>query len=124
MAPLPACCSSQRRAPASGLATRSQFSHDLGDDFRLLGGANQGGAGAELDLPDMVTLSIRQAIAPNMRLLGTIEWPNWSRFQELQLTGTVTALPAIPANWSDGWFFSLGGEYDLNPGKTLRAGVA
>jgi long-chain fatty acid transport protein len=107
-----------------GLGYRSQFSHDLNDDIRFLGGANQGGAGAELNLPDILTLSIRQAIAPNMRLLGTIEWPNWSRFHELQLTCTVPAIPAISANWSDGWFFSLGGEYDLNPGKTLRAGVA
>jgi long-chain fatty acid transport protein len=28
------------------------------------------------------------------------------------------------ANWSDGWFFSLGGECDLNLGMALRAGVA
>ena len=30
----------------------------------------------------------------------------------------------MPANWSDGWFFSVGGEYDYSPVLTLRSGVA
>lgn len=111
-----------------GLGYRSQLSHDLEGDLFLYtpGGLVASGANADLELPDIVTLSIRQAVAPNMRLLGTVEWTNWSRFQELRVTdsaGTPLLRP-IPANWSDGWFFSLGGEYDLNPAMTLRAGGA
>lgn len=107
-----------------GLGWRSQLTHTLEGDFAFSGGGFVPGAKADLDLPDIVTLSLRQAIAPNMRLLGTIEWTNWSRFKELKLENTTPALPAIPANWSDSWFFALGGEYDMQPGVTLRAGVA
>jgi long-chain fatty acid transport protein len=28
------------------------------------------------------------------------------------------------ANWDDGWFFSIGGEYDYSPYLTLRSGIA
>jgi long-chain fatty acid transport protein len=107
-----------------GLGYRSQLSHELDGRFSFAGGPFQSGVTADLDLPDIVTLSIRQAIAPNMRLLGTVEWSQWSRFEELVLKGAAQPLNAIPANWSDGWFFALGGEYDLNPGMTLRTGIA
>lgn len=108
-----------------GLGWRSQLTHDLEGDFRLAGTpAFQRNAGAELNLPDIVTLSLRQSIAPNMRLLGTVEWTNWSRFKSLEVTNIATPIPVqFDANWSDSWFFSLGGEYDMGPGTTLRAGV-
>lgn len=105
-----------------GIGYRSQLTHDLEGDFstHTQGGVFRTSASAELNLPDIVTLSIRQSIAPNMRLLGTVEWSNWSRFKDLTLPEVGLT---VPANWSDGWFFSVGGEYDLNPGMTLRAGI-
>lgn len=124
-----------------GLGYRSQLSHDLEGRFRTgaVGASIEADAG--VDLPDIVTLSLRQSISPTTRLLGTVEWSNWSRFKDLTLTSTgsgtvlvpapaVIGLPAgvelasIPANWSDGWFFSIGGEHDINPGLTVRAGIA
>lgn len=125
-----------------GLGYRSQLTQNLEGSFYTLGSPLTGGltlqADAEVDveLPDIVTLSMRQAIAPNMRLLGTVEWSHWSRFEELRVVAkgvgvTVLGLAVpgatiatIPANWEDGWFFSLGGEYDLPSLGTLRAGVA
>lgn len=109
-----------------GLGYRSQIDHELSGTFKLatpLAVLRFPNASADIDLPDIVTLSLRQALAPNMRLLGTVEWSNWSRFKELRLVG-VPGLGPIETNWSDGWFFSVGGEYDMNPGMTLRAGVA
>jgi len=106
-----------------GLGYRSQLSHEMEGEFSLAGGPYQRGVTGDLDLPDIVTLSIRQAIAPNMRLLGTVEWSNWSRFKELVLENSNPPVE-IDANWSDGWFFALGGEYDVSPGMTLRTGVA
>lgn len=108
-----------------GLGYRSQLSHELDGKFSFMGGPSQRGVKADLDLPDIVTLSLRQAIAPNMRLLGTVEWSNWSRFKKLELENSGAPIPIdIEANWSDGWFFALGGEYDYMPGWTVRAGVA
>ena len=108
-----------------GLGYRSQLSHELEGRFSFAGGPYQRGVNADLDLPDIVTLSIRQAIAPNMRLLGTIEWSNWSRFKKLELENEIALVPVeFDSNWSDGWLFALGGEYDYAPGWTVRAGVA
>jgi long-chain fatty acid transport protein len=95
-------------------------------------------AEADVELPDIVALSFQQAIAPNMRVMGTVEWTNWSDFKELRLIarerGTNPAaigatassgdtLAVIEANWDDGWFFSLGGEYDYSSAMSFRAGI-
>lgn len=129
-----------------GLGYRSQLTHKLEGDFGTVGTPLRIDGEVELNLPDIVTLSFRQAITPQARVMGTVEWSHWSRFQELRVEAannglTIfdinprTGLPAsttttgqtiatIDANWADGWFFSLGGEYDLNARTTLRAGVA
>lgn len=106
-----------------GLGWRSQLTHDLEGDFETVGQPEKS-AEAKLELPDIVTLSLTQTIAPNMRLLGTIEWTNWSRFESLRLDIAGAPDVTIPANWSDGWFFALGGEYDHGERLTLRAGAA
>jgi long-chain fatty acid transport protein len=109
-----------------GLGWRSSLSHDLDGHFRappLLGGTDAVGT---VDLPDIVTLSVRQEINPRTRLLGTVQWENWSEFKQLKLTGDFTPLGnsiATPANWDDSWYFSVGGEYDYTPALTLRTGV-
>jgi long-chain fatty acid transport protein len=107
-------------------------------------------AEAELKLPDIVTLSIAQALTPNLRAMATVEWSNWSRLESLDLiaastgnaliastrsgavpgansTGEVsagTALGSISTKWEDGWFFALGLEYDVSKQLTVRAGGA
>lgn len=109
-----------------GLGWRSQLTQNLEGTFVAgnLGGARFSGE-VDIELPDIVTLSFRQSIRPDLRLLGTIEWSNWSRFEDLTVTGGPTGtLASIPTNWEDGWFFSLGGEYDMHDWLTLRAGVA
>src|SRR5690606_365526 len=61
---------------------------------------------------------------PNLRLMGSVEWTYWSRLKELRVEPKLGDDVIIRTNWSDGWFFALGGEYDYNPWLTLRAGVA
>ena len=99
--------------------------------------------GAKLETPEMVTLSLRQDISPSVRFLATAEWTNWSRFGDVPITarsdGTITllatgsdvlfvkngdALEPIHFNWQDGWFGAIGGEFDVTPSLTLRAGAA
>jgi long-chain fatty acid transport protein len=83
-------------------------------------------------------------VAPNARVLATVEWTNWSRFGGLEVvasapgnainkagagnpTGAVAtggSVGVISAPWSDGWFFSGGLEYDVSPALTIRAGGA
>jgi long-chain fatty acid transport protein len=139
-----------------GLGWRSQLSQDLDGAFINTPGTSAVGlrtvdAKATIELPNIVTLSLRQAVTSNTRVLGTVEWSQWSRLKELRVvsdgtspsvlaggviipttTGNAstagavpgTVIGVLPANWSDGWFFALGGEYDVNKQLTVRAGGA
>ncbi|MBN9246377.1 MAG: outer membrane protein transport protein, partial [Hyphomicrobium sp.] len=114
-----------RQGTTIGLGYRSQMTHDLEGSFagRLTGGTGVPGV-VSITLPDIVTLSARQVVTPTTRLLGTIEWTNWSVFKNLPLSLPGGNQLSVPANWHDGWFFSVGGEYDYSPLLTLRSGVA
>jgi long-chain fatty acid transport protein len=83
-------------------------------------------ASAGLTLPDEVTLSARQYVSPTLALLGTIEWQNWSRLQNLtaKSSGCGGVCEILNLNYRDGWFYSIGAEYAYSPWLTLRAGVA
>jgi long-chain fatty acid transport protein len=112
-----------------GLGFRSSVKHDLdGKIFNPSTGS--AAASAELELPEMVTLSIRQAVAPNVRLLGTVEWTNWSRFDRIPVQQALIVSPFAPGglaldlHWHDGWFFSGGIEVDVSRQLTVRGGLA
>lgn len=91
------------------------------------------GISTTVKLPDRLNLSLRQRITPDLDLLGSVEWHNWSRIGTARITGPGLALlPAalqaslgsLPLEYKDGWLFSLGGEYRWNNALTLRAGAA
>lgn len=86
--------------------------------------AASGDVSLTLNLPDIVTGSIRQRVTDRVTLMGTVEWTNWSRI------GTASVLYAngaqalsLPFQYRDGWLFSGGIEYAWLPSTTLRAGV-
>jgi long-chain fatty acid transport protein len=107
-----------------GIGFRSSLRHKIeGTGFR--GGYN-GDVTAKFSSPEMITFGISQDITEDFRLKAGVEWANWSRFKELRITadglgGSTLAL--TPENWKDSWYFSAGGEYDVNDALTLRAGL-
>ena len=108
-----------------GLGYRSTIHHSLEGKFTTAGGPNQ--IEASMYTPDKVTLSLSQVLAPNMRAHATIEWTNWSRLGVVPIT--LAALPTttvanLDFQWKDGWYYAIGGEYDVSPALTLRAGAA
>jgi long-chain fatty acid transport protein len=129
-----------------GLGWRSQVTHELDGRFAtgsttIAGGLFAAGVKGKVDLrlPDIVNLSLNQAVSPNMRVLATVEWTNWSRFGGLEvvqdspgfvvtkggaLTGPGTSIAKISGKWEDGYFFSGGLEYDVSKQLTVRAGGA
>jgi long-chain fatty acid transport protein len=126
------------RGTTLGVGWRSQITHTLEGSLTqvsnpapAIGYAGTGGvpiavsSSADLKLPDIVTVSLRQEVAPNMRLLGTFEWSNWSRLNQLQVVSAAAgnALITLPTNWHDGYMISVGGEYDYDAKTTLRSGV-
>ena len=122
-----------------GLGWRSAINQKIeGDLFLPPGpaftpafGSTPGSVSTTLNLPDIVTASLRQRISPQWTVLGTIEWSNWSRIG----TSTVeqaSGAPAtvlgnairLPFQYDDGWFFAAGAEYMWDERATVRAGVA
>ncbi len=90
-------------------------------------------------LPEIVTLSMRHGINDRFTLLGSVEWTNWSRLEKLDVVcannttggnpvfcplGNGQLVNRLDLNWHDGWFFSLGGEYQYTDALKLRAGLA
>ena len=115
-----------------GLGFRSSVSHTLeGDQKNNLTRSN---ITAEVDLPEIVTLSLRQRVNPRLTFLGTIEWTNWSRIQSIDIKcATVDGvacvangqtLSALELNYDDGWFFAGGMEYAVSPSLLVRTGLA
>jgi long-chain fatty acid transport protein len=114
-----------------GIGYRSAIDQKVnGNLLANLGGSTQGSVNLTLPLPDMLTVGLRQGIGDRFTLLAGLEWANWSRIGRvpvLQPSGaaaTVGGAPlAFPFNYRDGWFYSIGGEYVLNPAWTVRAGI-
>ncbi len=90
------------------------------------GAANPGGGvKADLTLPDLVSLGLSHQVTDRFKVLGTVEWTNWSRAGTIQIIGdTGVQVDTFPLEYEDGWFYSLGAEYKYSPVLTLRAGIA
>jgi long-chain fatty acid transport protein len=109
-----------------GIGFRSAVKHQLeGDGFRLAP-AYSGGVGAEFTAPEIITIGLQQALSDDLRLKAGVEWTNWSRFKELAVTrdDTGAVFARTSQNYKDGWFYSVGAEYDVSEILTVRAGVA
>ncbi len=106
-----------------GLGFRSKIEQELEGKAYSNGDLFSRNVKADLDTPEIVTLSLMQAITPQMRGLATIEWTNWSRLGEVDVSGFLPNA-GVRANWDDGWFYSVGLEYDYSEQVTLRTGVA
>lgn len=115
-----------------GLGFRSSIDHKAEGHVEL-GSIGKAPAEASIQLPEMLSLGVRHALSPSTRVLGEVEWVNWSRLDVIPvvLQGSLAGL--VPAGatvanfdfrWRDGWLFALGGEYDWSPNLTLRTGVA
>jgi len=94
-------------------------------------GSTPGSVNLTLNLPDMLTVGLRQRINDRLTLLAGFEWSNWSRIGTANLmTGNGGAATIggtavkFPFEYSDGYFYSLGAEYLLDPSWTVRAGIA
>lgn len=117
-----------------GLGYRSSIDHSLEGTFNIAGfpvpGVLPQSIKADVETPDKATLSIIQDLSSNMRLMGTVEWTNWSKLGIIPVTPQPIDPVFFPLainldfQWHDGWLFALGGEYDVNSNLTVRAGGA
>jgi long-chain fatty acid transport protein len=91
-----------------------------------------GSVNLTIPLPATLTVGLRQAIGNRFTLLAGFEWANWSRIGTdllLQPSGAQVTLGVppnpvtFPFQYKDGYFYSLGGEYMIDPSWTVRAGI-
>jgi long-chain fatty acid transport protein len=117
-----------------GLGYRSAINQKINGTLVIPAGvpaSTPGSVNTTLNLPDIVSLGLRQKLTSQWTALGTIEWTNWSRIGNsavLQPGGAPALVGSsavvIPFQYKDGWLFSLGAEYQMNPRMALRAGAA
>ena len=132
------------RDTSIGLGYRSSIDHTLEGSVSIPGsGVAPAAVGsavkAGITLPEIITLSLRQELAPRWRALGTIEYTHWDRAQKLDIVcannvgggnpvfcplGNGQLVRSLDLGWHDGWFFALGAEHDYSDRLRLRAGLA
>jgi long-chain fatty acid transport protein len=108
-----------------GVGYRSAVSFDLEGDYAnaFTLGANRD-AKAELTLPEIVTVGLRQALSERLDLLVGYEWTNWSRLGTISVDVDGAPSEDLRLEYDDGHFVSAGLEFDYTPDTTLRIGVA
>jgi long-chain fatty acid transport protein len=120
-----------------GVAHRSEIDHDLkGDaDFTVPSAVaaipsvgsvyRDTGISAPLTTPSVTTVSVQYNVTDAFRLMADYQATDWHSLQSVRIFregGGV--LGNEPFQWKDTAFYSLGGEWDLSPAWTLRAGLA
>jgi long-chain fatty acid transport protein len=111
-----------RPGTALGLGYRSFVDHDLDGTLETPNAGNFDVKYANVTMPDLVTLGIRQTITDRFRVMAGAEWSNWSRFDTVEVKNGPAPID-LQFNYDDGWFISLGGEFDLTPRLSVRSGI-
>ena len=120
-----------------GLGYRSAINQKINGTLTLPPGgvftspfSTPGSVNTTLNLPDIVSLGIRQRVNPQLTLLGTVEWTNWSRIGTTAINQpsgapaiVVTKPVTLPFQYKDGWIFSAGAEYQWSEKLAVRGGV-
>jgi long-chain fatty acid transport protein len=122
-----------------GLAYKSAIIHKMNGpltftlDSAGLGAAIRGATGlftdtrasVKLPMPDMILFGARKQLTGDFAMMAEFDWTNWSRFNDLTVVARNPGQPddVTAADWHDGIFASLGGEYRAGKRWKLRAGV-
>ncbi len=78
-----------------------------------------------MELPETVTIGIRQDLNDQWSVLGSAQWTNWSRLGRVPITTALGPTgQEIAFDYRDEFMFSLGAEYRYSDALTLRAGAA
>ncbi len=115
-----------------GVGYRSALNQKIdGTLTTAVAGSTPGGVNVGLNLPALLSVGLRQGIGDRFTLLAGVEWQNWSRIGTAYLYTSGGAAATIagsvvtfPFQYSDSWFYSLGGEYAVDPALKFRAGIA
>ena len=109
-----------------GITYRSQIEHSLEGtlDFEVdpLLGLASGSATGDATLPATATVSLTHEVMPNFSVSADVEWAEWGSFDTIVVQGQNGPFPLQP-RYEDSWMVSVGGQYRMQNGWTLRAGI-
>jgi long-chain fatty acid transport protein len=111
-----------RPGTAFGLGYRSFIDHQLDGTLKTANAGNFDVAYDDVTMPDLVTLGIRQKVTERFRVMAGAEWSNWSRFEEVTIKNGPAPIE-LAFDYDDGWYVSVGGEFDLTRQVTVRSGI-
>jgi long-chain fatty acid transport protein len=114
-----------------GLHYRSGMSHDLGGTAEVSGlrgplaAANgRRSSSTRIDLPDILSLSLTQAVTERLTLMGEIQWFGWDAFEEIRVQFADGSPDVVrPQGFENTFTAGLAAEYALDSKWTLRGGI-
>jgi long-chain fatty acid transport protein len=104
-----------------GLGYRSALDQKI-DGSLAISGIGTASASTTINLPDTVSLGLRQRFTSRWTGLATVEWTNWSRIGTSNVAAGAFST-TLPFQYQDGWLFSVGAEYQWNDRLAVRGGV-
>jgi long-chain fatty acid transport protein len=81
-----------------------------------------GSVSTTINLPDQLSVGLRQRFLDRWTFLAGFEYSGWSRIGSPVVSGVTTL--TLPFQYSNGYFYSAGLEYQALPNLTLRTGIA
>jgi long-chain fatty acid transport protein len=110
------------------LGYRSSIRHQLEGTLGAIipGLATERPIKSNINLPEIVTLGLKQDLNPQWTVTGTVQWTNWSRLQAPPIVNSANNQPitGLGLRYKDEWFFAAGVQYNVNQQLSLRAGIA
>ncbi len=105
-----------------GIGYRSGINQKIDGSLSLSNGLSSS-ASTTLNLPDTVSVGLRQVLTPQWTGLATVEWTNWSRIGTSVVSAGPLLSTTLPFQYKDGWLFSVGAEYKMTQALKLRGGI-
>jgi long-chain fatty acid transport protein len=110
------------------LGYRSSIRHSLQGTLTAVSpfGASEQLIKSNINLPEIITLGLKQDLNEQWTVTGTAQFTNWSRAKSPPIVNRVSGLPitGLGLQYRDEWFFAVGAEYKATQNLKLRAGVA
>ncbi|MCG5494278.1 OmpP1/FadL family transporter [Ectothiorhodospira variabilis] len=79
---------------------------------------------ADLHLPDMLALGVRQELNDRLTLMAQYKWFKWSNFDEIRVRfDSGRPDNVVEQNYKDSWALAVGAEYQVDDRWTLRGGL-
>lgn len=106
-----------------GITAFSGFDMEFDGDLDLDPPGLSANSDTSLDFAEAVRAGFAYKVNTQWTLMGSVGWENWSTLDNLYVsTGAGTA--AVPRNWDDTYYGSLGFRYQVRDDLMVQAGIA